>query len=202
MSVQLPNGPYRILAQVDDISFSSDLESPLGGATQRLNRLGDRFALSFGLPTVRVGACGALWATRLSQAKRQGAIMALPASVLKFGQTGSVGTPRVNGAGQAGMTLNADGFNNGALLVEGQYFSFKVNGVNYLHRLTADKAASVVGQVALNIEPMLRVQIPDNTELNFAAPEIEGLIALDTRGLAANRWGLGSFETITITENR
>lgn len=201
MSVTLPDGPYRVTSRLDYLSYGTDLSSPLGGSTQRVNRLGDRFALTLELPSMRSQNCGGVWNTLLSQAIRQGAIVKIPKPLLRVG-TVLTANPLVNGGGQAGMTLNADGFTAGAEVLAGQYFSFTVAGVNYLHRLTAAGTANASGQIALAIEPMLRVSLPDNTLLEFIAPKIEGLISRDTTGLAATRWGHGTFDTITITENR
>lgn len=201
MSVTLPDGPFRDSARIDYVSYGNDLTSPFGGSTQRIMRLGDRFRLTITLPTMRISECGGQWDTLISQAIRLGAIVKIPKQLLRKGTT-LVTNPLIKGGGQSGMLITVDGLPAGASLVMDQYFSMTVGGVNYLHRLTANKTADGSGEATLEIEPMLRVIPPDNTTLEFIAPKIEGLVSMDTSGVAANRWGHGTAPEITITENR
>src|SRR3546814_4154202 len=100
---------------------SSDLLSPsLGGAVQRLNRLGDRHALKVSLPPMRSEPDGRIYASKLRRALQQGAIFSWPQDQFTVG---TVGTPLVNGAGQTGSTLVLDGFAASYPVREGQFFS-------------------------------------------------------------------------------
>jgi hypothetical protein len=89
---------------------------------------------------------------------------------------GSIGAPLVNGGGQAGATLVADGFVPGVALQAFSFFSFTAGGRNYLHALTGAVTVNGSGQASLPIGPMLRASPADNAALNFATPQIEGFI--------------------------
>lgn len=207
MAVTLPSTPFKIQGRIDYISYASDLISPAGGFTQRINRMGDRFSLSFDLPTLKKN-CGVKWDTYISQAIRQGATIELPENVqtegvkVFSGGQWTYGNILVNGGGQTGMAMNVDNASTSIRLVAGQYFNVTVNGVIYLHRLTADATPNGSGQIVLNFEPMLRASPANNSSINFDTPKISGLISKETTGVSHNTWGYGTVPQIVITENR
>ncbi|MEI9964374.1 MAG: hypothetical protein WDM92_06380 [Caulobacteraceae bacterium] len=105
----------------------------------------------------------------------------------------------MNGANQAGTTLNADGFTPGATIPAGAWFSTVIGTRSYLYLVSAAVTANGSGVAALPVAPMLRRSPTDNAALSFAAPVIEGFVTGDQIG-----WDLDTLRTVglsfTITE--
>jgi hypothetical protein len=120
--------------------------------------------------------------SRLIDAQQEGGRMRWP---LQGFDPGLPGTILVNGAGQAGMTLNVDGATPGYVFREGQFFSIVTSGVHHLYKLRTETIANDAGQAALPIGPMLRVQHLDNDVCHFGVPMIEGFIQGDQRAWEA-----------------
>src|SRR3546814_6750685 len=74
MSIILPTTPGIRSAAPSLISYGGLLSPSLGGAVQRLNRLGDRHALKVSLPPMRSEPDGRIYASKLRRALQQGAI--------------------------------------------------------------------------------------------------------------------------------
>lgn len=173
MSILLPTAPGIRAAKPRLLDFGGWLSSPMGGAAQRLNRIGNRFALDVDVATSRSTQEGRIIVSRLMQGLTAGIIMPFPQDF----DPGAVGTATaVNGGGQTGSTLNIDGFPADYLVHEGQFFSVIFAGRRYLHAAAADGAASGTGTIALPIFPMLRMSPNDNAVCEFAQPMFEGFI--------------------------
>lgn len=148
-----------------------------GGALQRLNRLGDHFAVTYNVGDVRSDSPeGRLLRQQLIMAKTQGAIALFPQDGR---DTGAPGSPVVNGAGQTGSTINLRGFAASYPVLTSQPFSIISGGRRYLHTANADTAANGSGGMALAITPMLRISPGDGAICEFATPYIEGFITSD-----------------------
>jgi hypothetical protein len=173
MSITLPSSPGIRSAKPRLLDFGGVQTPPGGGASQKLYRLGDRYALAPTMPPIRTEPDGRIWASKLIQAQREGAIFAFPQPDLVIGDPGS---PVVDGAGQAGMVLNLRGFTAGYLVRDGQFFSIIHGGRRYLHCARGDLAADGTGKISLPIQPMLRIAPADGAVCEFAAPKIEGLL--------------------------
>jgi hypothetical protein len=199
VSILIPNEPGLRSHEPQLLDFGAVQQGALGGAAQRLNRLGTRFGMVFEVAPASSGTTGRIFFLRLIRALRQGAIMAVPQPGLVIG---SPGAPVVNGAGQTGSTLALRGFSAGYQVREGQFFSLIVGGRRYLHTFGADGAASGSGTLSIAIEPMLRVIPPDGATAEVAQPYIEGLISGEavraTMGLAP----MSEFPPFTISEQQ
>lgn len=167
-----------------------------GAVDQRLNRLGNRYALDISYPRLRPEPDGRVLASRVKQAVTQGALFAFPQPGLAIGTPGA---PVVNGGGQAGSILALRGFAAGYAVREGQFFSIIHAGRRYLHAAGTDAVAAGDGALALAIVPMLRIVPVDGATCEFAQPYIEGFIP----GAAAEieqTIAKSMLPTITITE--
>lgn len=173
MSILLPPKPAIRTAAPRLLDFGAVLTPPGGGPSQRLNRLGNRFAVDVVAATSRSGAEGRILVARLMRALTEGVL-------LPFWQgldVGTPGTPQVNGGGQQGSTLQLKGFTSGYAVREGQFFSIIYGGRRYLHAAAADVTASDTGTMALPIVPMLRISPNDGATCEFVQPMIEGFLA-------------------------
>jgi hypothetical protein len=81
-----------------------------------------------------------------------------------------LGTPQVNGAGQAGTTLVTDGW-AGTGLRAGDFFSLGTGSNTRLYRVTAN-AVPVAGAATLSFVPALRTSPADNAALNVVNPGV------------------------------
>lgn len=170
MSVTLPTTPAPADANPRLLDWGGDPESSLGGPTQRVERIGSRFALDVILPEM-TAETAANWIPDLLEAKRSSGVLAFPQLGLPVGDEGA---PRVNGAGQLGTSLAIDGLPASKVVRKGWAFSIITNGRRYLHMIKANVTASAGGAATLTIEPPLRRAPSDNAVVELAVPKIEG----------------------------
>lgn len=178
MSIALPADPAPTSAEPAYLDWGGQLRPIFGGAVQKLNRLGDRFALNVVMPVMESADDGRVWVANLVLAQRQGAIMEWPQHSLDVGQPGA---PVVDGAGQSGSTLALRGFAPDYAVRIGQFFSLIEGGRRYLHMAAADMLADADGRMALPIAPMLRVRPANGAICEFVQPMIEGFLDGDRR---------------------
>ena len=196
MSVELPQPRLPQAATPKLLDYGADQKAPGGGASQRLNRLGNRFSLDITYPRLKPEPDGRILSARLRRAKTEGALFPVPQPGLAIGVPGA---PVVNGAGQAGSSLALRGFVAGYAVREGQFFSIIHGGRRFLHTAAADTVANASGQLVLPVTPMLRIKPADAAICEFAKPYIEGPISgssVDLQWTAAK----AMIPTITITE--
>ncbi len=177
MSVLLPSLPGIRTAEPQLLDFGAVQQGALGGAAQRLNRLGNRFGLAVELPPALSATHGRIYVAKLLRALTEGAIYPFPQPGLNIGTPGS---PVVDGAGQSGSLLNLRGFAEGYLIREGQFFSIIHNGRRYLHS-AAEERGTVSGAVYnLRVTPMLRISPADGAVCEFSTPYLEGFVSGDS----------------------
>jgi hypothetical protein len=144
------------------VRVGGDLVSTLGGPTQRITRIGSRFAADVQLPTLDA-ECAGRWLACPLRAEALGETLGLIVPQVQdvSGQVGNTGT---GASGSAAVTYT------GPAPVVGMAFSVAVGGRNYLHTVTDLPAA---GQ--MRVAPLLRVAIAA-TPLEFVAPVLEGFV--------------------------
>lgn len=174
MSVLLPQPRLPQKAVPKLLDWGADQKAPQGGGTQRLNRLGNRFAIEISYPRLRQEPDGRVLSSALRRAKTEGARFAFPQPGLEIGTPGS---PVVRGSGQLGSTIALGGFVPGYVVRDGQFFSIVHGGRRYLHCASADRTADASGNLSLPIHPMLRVSPANGATCEFGQPYIEGLIS-------------------------
>ena len=173
MSIILPSLPGPMQADITYLDWGGVIGSPLGGADQKLNRLGDRFALSVTLPTMESHGTAREWIAKLILARKTGAIYEWPQP--GFG-VGAPGQPVVDGAGQAGTTLNLRAGTPRYSYRFDQHISVIHNGRRYLHMVVAPAIADENGDVSLSVAPMLRAPYADGATVEVGRPKIEGFL--------------------------
>jgi hypothetical protein len=178
MAVLLPSTPSTMEVTPKLVDFGSILTPPLGGEQQRLNRLGNRWALTVRLPPMPVEPLGREWVAKLVEGLSDTVVYPFPQ--IDFA-VGTPGATLVNGANQTGLTINLDGFVANYAIRLGQFFSIIINGRRFLYQSRATIAASAGGAVALPIQPMIRKMPADNAVCEFAPPMIEGFLQDDGR---------------------
>lgn len=105
-AITLPTLPTIREARPRLVQFNTRLVPTLGGPEQRIQRMGSRFAVDFGIAALSPGPARSLLAA-IMKAQSLGSTV-----VTSFPQpafTDSIGTPLVNGASQTGSALAIDG---------------------------------------------------------------------------------------------
>jgi hypothetical protein len=147
------------------------LQGPLGGAAQRVNRLGARWRCEVTLPAMTPGEARE-WAAALARGLRYGVVW----SVRQVGTpVGLPGSPLINGADQAGDSIVVDGARAGYSVAAGQWLNISTGGRKYLYQAAA-YAKLTGGAGTIEIEPPLRAVPADNDPVTLALPVIEGLL--------------------------
>jgi hypothetical protein len=172
MSVDLSSIDFRT-ARPRYRDFGGVLTPPLGGAQQRINRLGNRYALVLELAPIPEEPDGRLATALLQRAKVEGASYPWPQPGLAVGAPGA---PEVDGAVAGGTSVPFRGLTANYAIRRGQYFNFIHDGVRYLHHAVAQAIADASGDATVTIHPELRVSLSDGDEIVLAKPLIEGLL--------------------------
>lgn len=195
--IDLPLTPAPNNAVVQPLDFGNVLTPPTGGSLQRLNRMGNRYQVTFSMAPMRYEPHGRIWAARLTRAQTEG-------GRLRFFQpgldVGDPGTPVVNGSGQLGSTMNLRGLTPGYVIREGQAWSVVRAGRHYVLAAAADVQVPASGAVAVPLTQMIRALFHDGDVCHFVDPMIEGLLTGDAVSWALKPGRLAEGFSFTITE--
>jgi len=145
------------------VRTSGDLVSTLGGPTQRITRLGSRYAASVELPSLDA-ECAAKWLACPLRAEAEGDTLGLimPQMIDVTFMNGTNGT---GAAGSSAITFV------GHAPSPGMWFSFNDSNRNYLHLITTVDVAAKTARIA----PLLRVAMPGSL-MEFTTPFLEGFV--------------------------
>lgn len=165
----LPSEPTPDRMSIAKVSAANTLTPAFSGADTELDRKGERYALTFTLPS-QTYAEAAKW----SVLNRKGRTF-----VMEVQQPGVVipaqPDPRVKGAGQAGSQLLIDGLTPGQPIKTGWFLTVISAGQRFLYRADADTVATAEGAALIDLQEMLRRPPNDDDVVELVAPKIEGL---------------------------
>lgn len=168
-SIMLPSTPGVRAVRMMVLSFGSVLTPFLGGPTQRINRLGTRWAMRVTMPPIRAEAARP-WLDALSRGTEDGVVMRIPQDI----DVGDPGAPLVSAAVTAGMVLPIKGLTPGYAVKASQRLTVIHNGRRYNHVFSADGVANGSGVLSAAIWPMIRTGLSINDVVEIAEPKIEG----------------------------
>lgn len=169
MSILLPATPAVRSMRPMVMSYGSVLTPFLGGPTQRINRLGTRWAMRVSMPPMRAEV-GRRWVDALSRGTESGVLMPIVQDI----DVGNPGAPLLSAAVTAGMLLPIKGLTPGYMAKAGQFLSIVHGGRRYVHIFSADAAANGSGVLNAAIWPMIRTGLSVNDVVEIAVPMIEG----------------------------
>ena len=171
--VDLPQRPFPVPSTISwqVVDFGGIAQSELGGAAQRINRLGNKWKVTFRLPRMNFDNAN-LWQARCNRGLRLGVRWA----ILPRFSIDQEGVPLVAGAGQAGSTLAVDGVARGYRLQNNQPIAILTGGRRYVHKMAEPLRIGSSGAGTLEIEPPLRIEPADDGVVEIARPHIEGLL--------------------------
>lgn len=165
------NAPYPNSWQPSLLDYGGVLRSAMGGATQRINRLGSRFRVALSYPPLPEPN-GRIFVNRLLRAKQEGIRIPVPLAA----EQGIPGDARVSGSASIGTTLNLRNLHPVYAGKEGYWLSIEKAGQHYLHSVAAGFIADAGGNAVATIYPPLRIPFADGDKVHLAKPMIEGFI--------------------------
>jgi hypothetical protein len=182
MTVALPDGGI-VNAQPRFLDRGGLLRATLGGADQRLDRIGSRWGVTVQTKPMK-GEEARIWASRLVRGVREKASLRLSQPGIVFADFTPwtalpYGFPTQPANSEVLVLYIAEAAVN-RVVKEGQFLSFIKDGKRYLHQAIADAAVDAAGLIGINIQPPLRVPL---THMDAASPvtlnnpRIEGYIA-------------------------
>lgn len=163
------------------IDNGGELDPVLGGPSQRLDRLGTRYALDIRVPYWRIEPDGRRWASRLRRAKQLGARFAVPQVEFNVGAPGS---PVVAETTAGGIYLPISGGQRGYAIREGQALNIETASRSYLYFAAAQTILDGDGAGVIELETMIRKGPALGDTINLAKPYIEGWIEGDELAIA------------------
>ena len=167
--VTLPACPPPISGMPYPVEFSTDATGPLGGATQRILRMGTRFRVELAWAPMEYDDARKFIARLL-----RGEASPLAVPVLQRGLKPVSPGALVAAGGGAGGLLPVTGGQPGFLLKEGQFFSLSSGGRRWLHNLQEDVELDASGAATLPINPILRTPPAAGDVTEWVAPLMEG----------------------------
>lgn len=182
MAVTFPTLPFGTTTEIALVSSAIDHRPYLGGPTQRLARLGDRWRLKVECRKMFASQAGPVIAA-LTQGLSDKLIVAIPQPGIDT-SVWSNGT--VNGAVTGGRTIVHAG--GGAAKQVGQFISIIVSGKRYVHQITA------VAGATLTILPALKVPLAGGETIEFGTPKMEGFIEGNEQS-----WTIGLAENLGVS---
>lgn len=172
MSLALPTSPALFEYEPRIFRSGSELSPATGGPDQRLDRMGDRYALDVTMPPMTYETSRA-WSDLDDWLET--CTLRIPQPGLTIG---SPGTPLINGADQTGRSLILNGLTPGYILRKHQWISILTDGRHYCYRARADATADGSGNLTALLRTMLRVPHADNDPVEIAQPVIEGFVTV------------------------
>lgn len=166
-ALKLRASPVRLL------DFGGVLTPPLGGARQRIDRVGTRHGFDFETPAMPVEPDGRIWSMRLSRAKTEGALIWIPEPGLVLNAAEGAPVARVSTAGGSAFLLG--GATAGLVIPEGKWVSHIHDGRRYAYRVAASVTVNGGGQADLTLWPMLRTVVTAGDVLEIAVPKMQAV---------------------------
>ncbi|HEY1878432.1 MAG TPA: hypothetical protein VGG68_00720 [Caulobacteraceae bacterium] len=165
MTIVLPPPPRGAVVTPRLVRTGGDLTSTLGGPTQRITRVGSRYACDIQLPPLDAD-CAASWLACQLEAEAMGSTVSLPMpQMIPAARTMAF----VTGSGNSGgNVITVDGNERPPV---GAWLSVSVGGRSYLHFATAQ-----TGTHGLQVGPLLRVTFPSGTAIEVETPLLEGYL--------------------------
>lgn len=153
------------------LDFGGVQQGALGGAALLGNRMGSRWSFAVTAGTMRADE-GLYWATMLTQARQEGAIMRVHQAGLV---QGVVGTPTVASDTAAGRSVPVTGLVPGAY-IRRQFVTFETEDGRYLDLVREPVIADASGNATLLLSNLLRAPLTAGDAVSIAVPTIAGFI--------------------------
>lgn len=180
----LPTSPAPREMTPRPISSRNEQRPASSGPVNRYMQPGSRWAWDIELPPMSY-VDSLEWDDLLSEADT--VIMKIHQPGL---DTGSPGSPLINGANQVGRTLNLKGLTPGYVFRKGQWISFPVVDQLFAYKVRTATAVGGDSTVALPLLTLLRLPPANNTVVSVAEPRAEGFATVDLSSLKVSVDGM------------
>jgi hypothetical protein len=162
--------------EIVPFEFGGLLPSALGASSDRIARLGDRYAARVTTPAMHIEPEGRRWSAKLLRARRLGAIITIHQPGFNIGAPGA---PMVAEAVAGGRTIPLVGLTPNYPIRMGQWFNyFDTDGQRYLDQFATQVVANADGEAEVEIQNLLRVELAEDAAISLR-PCIEGWIEGD-----------------------
>lgn len=160
--------------EIAPLEFGGLMPSALGGATERIERMGDRYSWAGSTPPMRIEPDGRRWSARAFRARKVGAIIEIHQPDFNVG---APGTPVVGTTTLSGKAIPISGLTPHYAIREGQWLNYyDEDGQRYLDQVVDQVIADADGDATVTIQNLLRVPITVGDPIELARPCIEGWI--------------------------
>jgi len=173
MSYALPTDFAGVSITPSLITARNDLVPVFGGPEQRRNRMGSRYQLKVKLEPLSPEQA-AEWDDIEDEVET--CLFEIPQPDF---DTGSPGSPLVNGSGQSGANLILDGLTPQYVIRKRQWLTVVTGGQHFCYRARAEVVVNGSGQVTVPLRTMLRKPHADNDVVLIAQPIMEGFVTVD-----------------------
>lgn len=147
---------------------ASETARPAFGPGRQIGRPGDHWMMEVEAAAMTKG-CGFEFSADIIQGRMTRVRIPQPDT-----DTGAVGEPVVDGAGQSGETISLKGATPYLVVRKGWFLSVLTDDTWYAYQVTAETVTDAVGDVTLPIWPMLLVPHADEDAIALAEPWLEG----------------------------
>ena len=155
------------------LEFGGVLTPSLGGPSQRVDRLGNRWSWQFETPRMLMETEGRRFAALLTMAKIEGALIAVPQP--NFDPI-APGNPTVATVALSGRSVAIEGMTPNHPIRLGQWVSIVRAGQRYLDMVAADTFSAPDGTATLSLANLLRVPLSVGDAVELGRPMLEGSI--------------------------
>lgn len=175
-AIEFPLLPYASDATPRLLDFGVTQTPAFGGASQRSERLGSRYALDVQMPAMEAEPDGRIWVSRLMRGLKDGVVFEWPQPDFNVM---APGTPFVKTATAGGTSLPLKGLTPYYPIREGQFFSIIHSSRRYLHAAATQVIADGSGDATVTLSVMLRTNVAVNDVVEIGRPMIEGRLVGD-----------------------
>lgn len=175
---------------------SEPLRPASGGPVLPSDRTGDHWALEFD-PGPMMAECGLSLVADLVRGRGERIAIPIPQPGI---DTGAVGLPVVDGAGQSGDTFALTGFEANYVIRKGLFLSVLTDGKWTAYMIGGEVIADADGDAEVPVWPMMHVPHEDGDRVEMTEPVIEGLLSEGGAYEGAGRSGVAP-GTVVIEES-
>lgn len=157
--------------------FGGLLTPSLGGAVQRIDRAGTRWAWDFTTAAMLVEPDGRKWAAKLVEAARIGAVMPIIQPGLSVIAPGNAIT--VSATTTSGHSVPITGATANYPVRAGQWVSIVSGGYRYSDMIRTATAVATDGTATLDLQNLIRTPLSVGDVVELAQPKVEGFLTSD-----------------------
>ena len=172
MTITLPRLPRTAQYELRPVRTTRVQRAATGGALLPISRMGDHWEIE-----IDVGSLSAICARELMADLLRAGGQPVRVLIPQHGiDAGAPGGPVVSGGGQAGSSIELEGFTAHFAIRKGWYLTIETDGVGRAFLVCEEVVADADGLATVAIWPMLREPPADGDRIEIVEPWLEGLV--------------------------